>query len=356
WVTDEDGNPVFVEGGYNPFSIDSKSFLFIYSLSTFSKLLDCTPISFVIAFYIKELQFLNKNLPLLSDIKRDGDILKGDLAEADAAFSMEQMAQVEASLDNLRQAIEDATNLEGARAQADADLALAQMEQTEEALAAAVAYLTTVAEGIRRTIEGSPVMSVAESAASCSKTLFSIAWALGVSPKNVWDLMPFIYSGLPSLAMDPPGNKSAAASPGVISKIVSDSVASNLAGYKAQRRRDFSEDSRHVILDALDWMLIESPLDVTRHPNWPELEQECQRLAPDLLPCFTGLSEAERKFNELVRSSRVDVNRVFDEAQAVDADYAAGIRSDIAEISSYNTDIQELTSSLIQAATSMRRL
>jgi hypothetical protein len=111
-------------------------------------------------------------------------------------------------------------------------------------------------------------------------------------------------------------------------------------------RRDFSDDLREQLLSVADHIEKEAHFDVTRWRSWPEIQEGCSRLAPEVLPYFSQIKDFH---DELVCTSQMcktQVNQTFDEAQSLDSRCAESIRQEIEELRQINADIGKISDTL----------
>jgi hypothetical protein len=119
---------------------------------------------------------------------------------------------------------------------------------------------------------------------------------------------------------------------------------------QASRRRDFTEGTRQAVLEALTDLREDSPFDVTQYLLWDEFKAECRRLVPDAYPYFDGMKEYNELFKSSLQACIDDVNRSFDDAQAVDVEYGNRIETRNASLRQSLADAQALTERLEAAA------
>lgn len=110
--------------------------------------------------------------------------------------------------------------------------------------------------------------------------------------------------------------------------------------------RDFSNARRHELLSFIDGFLHSAPFNIAKGIFWGSIQATSERLVPCVMPLFWQINDCHNRINEYSLNARYEINRVFDQAQALDKGYAGLIRSDTQEIKRINMKLQTMANSL----------
>ncbi|MDR0459293.1 MAG: DUF2974 domain-containing protein [Coriobacteriales bacterium] len=116
------------------------------------------------------------------------------------------------------------------------------------------------------------------------------------------------------------------------------------------RRRDFSDSTRAEILSIIDNLITDAPMDASHYVEWDEFERECKRLVPEAFPYFQSMLNFHADFERELVASKAEINRVFDEAIAVDRAHAEKIGSINDQLRQIKAGLHEMTESLQSAS------
>ncbi|MDR0459652.1 MAG: DUF2974 domain-containing protein [Coriobacteriales bacterium] len=138
--------------------------------------------------------------------------------------------------------------------------------------------------------------------------------------------------------------------PSIRSLVSASGIADRLSMPEGSRRRDFSDATRGEMLAIIDGLLADAPLDASHYVEWDEFERECKRLVPEAFPYFQSMLDFNDTFEQSLKTSKAEINRIFDEAIAIDSAHAEKISGINDQLRQLKEGLHEMTASLESAS------
>ena len=138
--------------------------------------------------------------------------------------------------------------------------------------------------------------------------------------------------------------------PSIRSLVSASGISDRLSMPEGSRRRDFSDATRDEMLAIIDGLLTDAPLDASHYVEWDEFERECKRLVPEAFPYFQSMLDFNDTFEQNLKASKAEINRIFDEAIAIDSAHAEKISGINDQLRQLKEGLHEMTTSLETAS------